>query len=267
MDKFEKEYFDELKNLAPKYKNQIHEIAKNRIKMFSAAVARQLITEKKQFDLIIGPGNSGLVMTKLASFVYEELSINKPPELNLPVQRVIEENDVTGVFKLSNDYLEKLKGFGHVSNILFVDDEIMRATTARECFEALIKMNPNIKHLNVTIIAENHFFEWHYEILNVSVKFYAYARLIQGLNGIIGYFISDDLYNEAIEFIEDINDYNDLMALIVGGALKRVRNNESYYDFEVEKVLEEKIKDYPKRKEVLIEELKSLVKQGVEEYK
>jgi len=57
------------------------------------------------------------------------------------------------------------------------------------------------------------------------------------------------------------------MALIVGGALKRVRNNESYYDFEVEKVLEEKIKDYPKRKEVLIEELKSLVKQGVEEYK
>ena len=37
-----------------------------------------LVKESKQFDLVVGPGDSGAVMVKFTEYVYEALGLPKP---------------------------------------------------------------------------------------------------------------------------------------------------------------------------------------------
>ena len=263
MDQFEKEYFEKLRSITLYFEGKRRELAKSRIKMFAAAVVRQVLDEKQKFDLIIGAGNSGLFMTKLTHLTYETLNLDSPEIINIPITRIFEENKevkvLTGDFEIRTD--KKIR------NVLFVDDEIMRAVTARTVFELLLEQYTEIDHLDATIIAENHFFEWHYNLPKVSVRFFAYSRLIQWLNGNIGHFVPGKLFYEIQSVIPEVQSYNHVMAIVLGGGLKKQENGKPYFDEKIEKILEENIKDYKIQKENLENELKNLIKEGVEEYK
>lgn len=262
VDDFEKDYFGRIGKLASDFDSKRRELAKSRIKMFAASVTRQILDEKMEFDLIIGGGNSGLYMARITEFVYETLGIKTPKVINVPLARIIEEGKETKVLK---DSADKLKNIGNAENVLFVDDEIMRAVTAKTCLEMLLAANPKIKHINATIIAENHFFEWHYRMPEISISFFAYSRLIQGLNANISYFIPTDLFAKIKEVLPDVQTHNHAMAAVMGGAIKRI-NNKPYFDFNVESELK-KINDYKGIKGSLVTELKNLVSEGIEEYK
>lgn len=267
MDDFANEYFSKITKIASDFEDRRRELAKSRIKMFAAAIARQLIDLKEEFDLILGAGNSGLFMTEITKLAYEYLNTKIPPILNLPIYRFKED----GATPHDNSSLmmqvkEKLQG-REVKNILFVDDEIMRALTAKECFYLILEANPNIDHLFATIIAENHFFEWHYRIPKLSINFFSYSPLIQGLNGNIGYFIKEGFYKEIAAVYGGALSYNQVMAIVIGTGLKKKDTKNSYFDFEIESELKNKIPDYDKKKTSLMDELKELVKEGIEKYK
>lgn len=264
MDRFEEEYFEALRSLTPAYEERLSDISKERIRMFSAAITRQLIDEDQIFDLLIGPGNSGLFMTKITELIYEELNKQIPSVLNIPIERILEGDTVT---KILAGYAEIPSLEDKILSILFVDDEIMRGLTAKVSLELLLKANPGINHIDATIIAENHFFEWHYDMPKVSVRFFAYARLIQWINGIVGHFIPNELFEKIKKEIPEVETHNDAMAIVIGGGLKRVAGDEPYYDLAVNNVLKEKIENYEARQEELMRELRDLVKQGVEGYK
>ncbi|MBI4097891.1 MAG: hypothetical protein HY426_02520 [Candidatus Levybacteria bacterium] len=264
MDKFEKEYFESLRVHLPQFENKLNEVARERIKMFSAAVTRQLLDEKQDFDLIMGPGNSGLFMSKIAKLVYEELQKEIPLIVNVPIERILEEDTVTKLL-VGDVKIPSIEN--KTANILFVDDEIMRGLTAKVSFELLIQINPGIEHIDATIIAENHFFEWHWDLPKVSVKFFAYARLIQWINGTIGHFIPDELFEKIKKEISEVETHNDAMAAVVGGGLKKVADSKPYYDLGVNEVLKTKIGNYEEKQKELMNELRDLVKTGVEDYK
>ena len=269
MDDFANEYFSKITQIASDFKDRRRELAKSRIKMFVAAICRQVVDFEERYNLLLGAGNSGLFMTKITEMVYQCLDIKVPPVLNLPIYRLKED----GTTLHDNSFLttqvkEKLQGIQEISNILFVDDEIMRALTAKESFSLILEANPTIDHLSATIIAENHFFEWHYKMSKVSIRFFAYSPLIQGLNGNIGYFITEDFYKEISAMHNNTLSYNHVMAILIGGGLKRKDNSgKSYFDFTIESELKNKIADYDKKKLSLVNELKGLVKEGVEKYK
>lgn len=268
MDEFAKEYFKKLKVLAHDFKSRRNELAKSRIKMFAATIARQLLENHETFDLLVGAGNSGLYMTKIAEMTFNYLNTPVPKILNIPIIRFKEDgktlNDNSSLLPKIKQTLSKINT---VKNILFVDDEIMRAITAKECFNLLLNADPNITHLDATIIAENHFFEWHYKMPKVSIRFFAYSPLIQDFNENIGYFIPEDLYKEISSSIENIT-HNHAMAIVIGGALKKKDNNEnSYFDFGIESSLKNKIAGYDDKKSSLVNDLEGLVKDGVERYK
>jgi len=144
----------------------------------------------------------------------------------------------------------------------------MQAITAKECFNVILKAKENIDHLNATIVAENHFFEWHYDMPKVSIKFFAYAPLIQGLNGNIGYFTPVDLFKKISSIQTNVLSHNHAMAIIIGGALKKIgADGKSYFDFTIENDLKEQITDYETQKTLLVSELSNIVDEGVEEYK
>lgn len=269
MDDFANEYFHKITKIASDFKTRRRELAKSRIKMFVGSICRQLIDLKENYDLLLGAGNSGLFMTRIARMTYKYLNVKTPLILNLPIYRFKED----GATLHSNSFLSPqvnttLKKLHNINNILFVDDEIMRGLTVKECLDLILKINPKINHLNATIIAENHFFEWHYKMPKVSINFFAYSPLIQGLNGNIGYFIPEDLYNEISAILNDGLSYNHVMAIVVTGALKRKDNNGNpYFDFTIEPKLKNKIINYGERKSSLLSELQELTKEGVEKYK
>jgi len=267
MDEFANEYFNKITKISTDFAGRRKELAKSRIKMFIGALCRQLIDFKENYDFLIGSGNSGLFMTKIALMTYETLNITTPSVLNLPIYRFKED----GATPYNNSFLityvkEQLKS-PTINNILFVDDEIMRGLTAKECYSLILKAFPNINHLNATIIAENHFFEWHYKIPKVSIRFFAYSPLIQGLNGNIGYFIPQKLYSDIQQNMPEVKSYNQTMAIVIGGGIKMIENNKGYFDFDIERNLKTNLPNYEKQKSVLLTELKNLVKEGVKEYK
>lgn len=259
MDDFEREYFEKLRKLALGFGNKRRELAKSRIKMFAAAVARQILSEKIEFDLIIGGGNSGLFMTKITELVYEILGKKSPKVLNIPIIRIIEENKEA---RALHDLISELN-IEKIEKVLFVDDEIMRSVTAKTCLELILAAKPEIQHIDATIIAENHFFEWHYSLPKVSIRFFAYSRLIQWLNGNIGYFIPENLFKKIQEDLPEVKNYNHAMAIVIGNGIKKLENGKPYFDFNV-KV---KLKNYKEQKEELIRELKFLISETIRQYK
>ncbi|OGH20174.1 MAG: hypothetical protein A3D74_02700 [Candidatus Levybacteria bacterium RIFCSPHIGHO2_02_FULL_37_13] len=268
MDEFANEYFNKITKISTDFTSRRKELAKSRIKMFIGALCRQLIDFKENYDLLLGSGNSGLFMTKIALMTYESLNVTAPSVLNLPIYRFKED----GAKLHDNSFLEtyvkeQLKSISSINNILFVDDEIMRGLTAKECFSLILKAFPNINHLDATIIAENHFFEWHYKMPKISISFFAYSPLIQGLNGNIGYFIPQNLFNGIQKIIPEIKSYNQAMAIVINGGIKKIVNNKGEFDLETEKDLKTNLPNYKKTKNELLEEIQILVKKSVKEYK
>lgn len=268
MDEFANEYFNKITKISTDFAGRRRELAKSRIKMFVGALCRQLINFKENYDLLLGSGNSGLFITKIAKMTYDALNVNPPSILNLPIYRFKEDGETL----YDNSFLvtsvkEKLKSLPAINNILFVDDEIMRGLTAKECFSLILKAFPNISHLNTTIIAENHFFEWHYKMPKVSMSFFAYAPLIQGLNGNIGYFIPQKLFSNIQQNVPEVKSYNQVMAIVIGRGIKKIKNNKGHFDFDIELALKNSLPNYENEKNTLIEELENLVKESVKEYK
>lgn len=269
MDDFANEYFNKITKIASDFEGRRKELAKSRIRMFVASLYKQLVELNERFDVILGAGNSGLFMTKITEMTYEYLNIKTPLILNLPIYRFKEDGTTPNDNSFLTEYVkEKVQNLNSMGNILFVDDEIMRALTTKECFNLILQAKPNINHFNATIIAENHFFEWHYKIPKVSISFFAYSPLIQGLNGNIGYFIPEDLYKKVSSLISEAVSYNHAMAIVICGALKRKDDNDNpYFDFAVELSLKNKIVNYADKKFSLMNNLRELVKESVEKYK
>lgn len=269
MDDFANEYFNKITKIASDFEGRRKELAESRIKMFVASICRQLVYFNEKYEIVLGAGNSGLFMTRITQMAYEYLNIKAPLILNLPIYRFKEDGKTPNNNSfLAQQVKEKLQNLDSINNILFVDDEIMRALTAKECFNLILQANPSISRLNTTIVAENHFFEWHYKIPKVSISFFAYSPLIQGLNGNIGYLIPEDLYKEVSSLISEVVSYNHVMAIVVGGALKKKDNDGNpYFDFAVEASLRNKIINYEDKKSSLMNHLQELVKEGIEEYK
>ena len=269
MDEFANEYFAKITKISSDFENRRRDLAKSRIKLFVAAVSRQLLELNKVFDVIVGAGNSGLFMTKIAEMTYKKLNIDAPLILNLPIYKF--KNDTKTPYDnsfLVSNVSNKLFEVYKLNDILFVDDEIMQAITAKESFNLILQANKDIEHLNGTIIAENHFFEWHYDMPKVSIKFFAYAPLIQGLNGNIGYFIPDDLFKKISSIQTNVLSHNHAMAIIIGGALKKIgADGKSYFDFTIENDLKKQITDYETKKTLLVSELSKIVNEGVAQFK
>jgi hypothetical protein len=261
VDDFEKEYFQKLTQLASEYKDRRRDLAKSRIKMFVAALYRQLVEEKEKFDLVLAAGNSGLYMSVIAKMVYESLGIEAPTFITIPIYRF---KDIEGKIALNdNSSLSslvkgKLDSLPEAAKILFIDDEVMQGLTVKASLELILEERPDLTSIRCLVIAEHHFFEWHHNMTKVSINFFAYSRLIQGLNGNISYFIPEELFSKISAQINDVESYPHAMAIVIGGALKRKdESGVPFYDTSVATFTDES----------LMNELAKLVQEGIEDYK
>lgn len=230
-----------------------HSIAVDRLERFSARLYSLL--NERDFDLIVFPGNSGLMMMGITEIVYDHLHKKMPKYIEIPVYR--DGTDYNEVFDIPV-----------VTEVLVIDDEIMTGTSVKTCIEATLRSVKNASHINFTIVAENMFFEWHHRIPGVSVFFYPYARAIAGLTNNISRILNDSDFKKLSKYIPMHGEKKQVMALLLSGKVKLKDNNGRWY---FDEVLEGKIVnrtiDYAKIKRQCIDEITIYIKSGIEKYK
>lgn len=179
---------------------------------YIALLYNLIFVERNKFNLIIGPADSGTFMASVCEMLYGILDLPVPKILILPVQRYERPCTDTGP-EFNNEHLidyvkaelTDLKEFG---NILFIDDEISeRALTAKAAISAVCKSIPadsKPKRLLYTIIAENHGFQWRYDLDPVAIRYYAFGNKIRDgqhhINGSIFYTIGDEIFEKYKNF-------------------------------------------------------------------
>lgn len=277
MEELEKKLREKIKETIKAEDLDLNVLAKDRIKNFAAVISRLLTQEQCQVDVVVGGGNSGLYMLKMTEFAYEYLDVPMPRFVKIPVVRTVKDPTTGKESFFDNSVLiestkEQLKGLTEVKNILFVDDEIMVGTTAKSCFDVILKAVygkvENI-HCNCVIVAEHHFFEWHHNTPYLSVRFFSFGQFIPGVNNLVSYFLPNELFEEIQELCSfgEATKHNRSMGLVVGGALKADKVAVPYYDYSKENILKEGISDYLIRKESFLRDLKVLVELGISEHK
>lgn len=167
-------------------------VAEHVFKRYIALLYRLCIEEKNEYDVLVGPGDSGAVMVYFAELFYHAVQKPAPPKLVLPVQRYTNPDDETSdLFDnsvLLSDALGQLSDISP-AKVLFVDDEIWKANSAssvaRLLVSALASKNNLENRIVFTIVAENHGFEWHYDISPIAIQYYAFSKNISGRNNVI----------------------------------------------------------------------------------
>lgn len=242
-----------IKNIIERYLETRRKLAEGRIELFAARIYS--LIKENDYDLIISPGNSGLIMTEISKTVYEYSKKEFPKSFVLPIYR-----DGT-------KYEEKLD-IKRADNVLFVDDEIMTGTSAKECIKAIVRSFPDSAHIDVTIVAEHMFFEWHYKIPGVSVHFYPYGRAKSGKTNNISHILSDRNFKKLTKYIPIHAEKKQVLAMLLSGKLKNKNNNgEWFFDETVEGKVVARTKDYANIKREALTDINLYVKSGIEKHK
>lgn len=268
MDKYEKEFLEIIKQSAKNIIVDRVELGNSRLKHLVAMIYLLISERAESFDLLVGGGNSGVATIEIAKMVYLKVGAKIPPIVLLPVVRPSNQKNIS----IDKDMIsEQLKNIQKVEKILFIDDEIMRGQTAKICFEIIRdflgeeKISPC---LSCTIVAENHFFVWRYDLKGVSVRFLPFSTVLQGYNGNFGYLISDDLAAQLEPILgSGPIDRNQALAVLLGDKRKIVNDKISFFDSKINEELGDKIENYVHKKILFIESISKIVDQGIDEYK
>lgn len=269
MDKYEEEFSKSVKEAAKKIVVDRYELAVLRFERLVSMMYILLVEKEEKFDLLVAGGNSGIFVMKVVELIYQSLELACPPRIVLPVVRPSNEEGIV----CGEQYVEsqlKLIDDIEIKKVLFVDDEIMRGQTAKVCFETVKKhldKRGSKNFLSCTIVAENHFFVWTYELEGVSVRFLPFAMVLQGYNGNFGYLIDDGFLLKLETCLGNPIDRNKALALLGGGRIKTMKDKVSFFDSTVEEVAVQKVPDYLNKKDLFITKIKDLISSSIARYK
>lgn len=244
-------------------------LALSRIELFSATLYRLLVEDGERYDAIVTAGTSGLYMQGLAGAAYRLLAIEPPPTICLPVVRFAEDGALFDNTPLAAEVCRQLGEKRRLERVLFVDDEIRRGTVAHACFDLLLRSGrvDAGKGAVCTIVAENHFFEWHWDQPGIAVRYLAPARLLYGLQHNIAYCLPGDLMEEARRCVDPEISHHELMAMVVAGSVKRMRRDAAFFDEAPARLVASRIPDFPARRERFLLDFEGWVQSGVRKYR
>ena len=263
MDKYEQILKETTLKALSQVQIDLMDLAADRTHRLVAMITRLIVDEKEKFDVIISGGDSGLIVTQIVATTFRHLQLALPPIINLPIQRY-QTSDLLQRF--AHPDLEKyLPSLPNAKNILFVDDEIRIGWTAKTCFETLLKVLP--QPLNCVIVAENHFFEWRYQLPQINLRFFAHAKVFPGINQIFAHLISNSEFNLIQSWSDQITDKQQAVALLLSGKYKVFTGDSVYFDEKLEPELLSAHAEYLPLKQSLQQKVEFLVQQGIEGYR
>lgn len=269
MDRFESTLRTETIALVDRMQVDRRALAISRIGLFAATLYRLLIERRERYCALVTAGTSGLYMRELAHTAFRLLGAETPPTVCLPIVRFAADGAPFDNSPLLSEVRAQLGEARRLERVLFVDDEIRRGTTAHACFDLLLGagcVDAN-RGLACTIVAENHFFEWHWDQPGIAVRYLAPARLLHGLQHNIAYCLPDGLVKEArLRFDPEIS-HHELLALVAAGAVKRMRGDVAFYDEAPARSLACRVADFPAARGRFLRDFENWVDSGLRRYR
>lgn len=182
-------------------------------KGFVKTLTDLLVNKKIQFDLLIGTGDSGIAMVRIAKLIYAKIGIKPPGTLLIPYFRFTKTNVLKGD-RFEKNYVlipqiqDELQGLSKSGNILFVDDEIGRARTIKGVLELLKEAKPEliVPKSSLYILAEDHGFNPTSLESTLEVNFVPFGKVTKGINNAISYIIPYEIEKQIIDVFPD-EDY------------------------------------------------------------
>ncbi len=240
-------------------------IGEHNFKQLVNVVKKLFVDEKREYDLIIGTGNTGLVMTTFTAFILKELHIAVPSILTLPLLRFVDQHEQE---LFNNDiFLEEVKrqleGIEKIEQVLFIDDEIYRGISVKTAVQLVMKAK-SVKEMHVTVVAEDQGFQWKNDIPGVDLEFLPFAQEIEGHNNVIFYMIPSE-YDKPIKdiFPDETLKWHTRINILLGLPIKAIINNKPEFTFRFNKEAKEKIKDLDKLQEDFLIHVKKLIRQSL----
>jgi hypothetical protein len=244
------------------------QIAVSRTALFSATLCRLLQSNREDYCAVVAAGTSGLYMMELAKAVFRILEIELPPTVCLPVIRFTESGALFDNSGLSTEVRRQLKDHDPLKRVLFIDDEIRRGTTAHACLKLISDCGfaDGKAPLLCTIVAENHFFEWHWDLPGVAIRYFAPARLLYGLQHNIAHCLPSGLVTSAQPMLGTGYGHHELIALVLSGAVKRQGEKSGFFDETPAIRLSDQMPDFQSVRDAFQREFAGLVENGVREF-
>lgn len=192
----------------------LHPLALRHFKRFVAVLYHLIVKGEKQSDLIIGGGDAGMWLAKVAEIIYKKLDLKPPTILSLPIVRfkftyLKYEGQPLELFNnsvLIPEAKRQLKGLKKLENILYIDDEIANGITAKEAIRVVLKAVPKDKiaaNINLVIVAEDQGFDISSFLDNVSATMFSFAEHIPTMHGVINYIVPWEIEKQIEEHFSE----------------------------------------------------------------
>lgn len=241
-------------------------------KKYIAWLYRLVVEEKNNFDLIIAPADSGTFIAEAARMFYTTIKKRAPKIVVLPILRYKKLGIDTGKHYDNSTLLpqvsKELAGLKRLKSVLFVDDEIALAYTAKEAIRLALDAVPKkiiANRVIYTILAENHAFEWRYDIPPVAIKYCAFSNKTKGVNGAIFEIIADKVWKKFQEVDSTISKKK-IACLFSSGLIKAIEDGKPVLSNKILVTIKREILDFETYKENFLKYVKILIQQATEEY-
>ncbi len=230
-----------------------------------------LIQKRCVFDLVIGPGVSGIAMVKIAEMVYQEINLQFPPKLLIPYYRYTKKDVARGPRFTNNDSLipminNNLTNIKLLKNVLFVDDEIGKGTTIRGILQLLTRARPDlfVKMPTFYILAENHGFITDVVETPVTIKFMAFSQKTKGVNNAISHIIPEQL-GLLIDELDTTKTYKNKsrMNALFGLPITKLRNGKPVWSNELIDKFNKELTDFNKIQKEFVNYVRDLLRKTI----
>jgi len=211
-------------------------IGRSSLESFVKTIQYLLVSEKRNFDLLCGPGDSGYITIKITETVYDLLGLESPPTLVAPIYRHkdYEETILFDNSLLSEEFswVSKLKA----NKILCVDDEVGDGTALSgmiDLLSTLILFNNS----QITFVAEDGGFS-----NKVGVEFIPSQERRKGVYNAISYTIPKEFEEPLKKVLADVKDLNDkqIMCVLLGLPTKEFVEKLPHFTFSLQEKASEK---------------------------
>jgi hypothetical protein len=239
------------------------------------AVLYQLVVERgNRFDFVLGAGSSGLAMTAFTEMFYDEVVVECPPIVLVPIVRFRETEvgeyfDNSVLVPMLSKQLERIERF---QNVLFVDDEIHYGFVAKTSLELVLQSVPKKKTpatLEYTIIAEDRGFEFEYCDISphVTVRFYPFATGTSSIYNVLLYNIPADLCKEVQLATHSCVNSKELLGLVLTGFAKEIVGGGPVFTKKYVSLLYNYIPDFDAKRQAFIDGVRSQIRTAIERYR
>lgn len=219
------------------------QLAEDSLRQFVVTLQKLLIAEKRQFDFVLGAGNSGQIMVWISRVVFNILNIPFPPSVVFPIYRY---KDFPRKKLFDNsaviDQFSSLQIPQKVKNVLFVDDETDRGNSVDASMRIFEQLNKDHPTLSYTIIAEEG--EVKPEFNSSKVEYISPKKRASEIYSAIAQLIPAQ-YKDPIQKVletkmKTVNNKK-IMCILLGLPIKEPNNGNPQFNFKFEKMVNEEL--------------------------